>query len=854
MRGIILAGGSGTRLHPVTLGISKQLVPVYDKPMIYYPLSTLIFAGIRDVLVITTPHDAAGFERLLGDGSQFGISITYAQQPSPDGLAQAFVIGADFIGDEKVALVLGDNIFYGPGLGTQLRKFNDVDGGAVFAYWVAEPTAYGVVEFDASGKAISLEEKPAQPKSNYAVPGLYFYDNDVVEIARDLRAVAARRVRDHRREPALPRGGQAPGRGAAARHRVARHRHLRLAERRQQLRPHARVAAGPQGRLARGGGLAAGLPDRRGAGGPGDRAVQVRLRDVPARPRSPRAHQPPGLGRTVAVWQTVAGAIIVVATLVVMTAGIIRPVIALGCALVVAGILGIAPASALFGGLSNGGVITVGAMLVIAKGVVQTGVVARITRRLLATAVTAQQALRRLAAPVATASALMNTTPIVAMLIPATKGLEQTRSIPAREVMLPIAHITTLAGSITLIGTSSNLLIAGIAGSSGVRIDMFSFAPVALPVAVVGAVVIYFLAPRLLKAPLADTESVAELAGRAARRGPGAHDRPQRRPGLAGPLPRLRARQRPPRRCVPGAEHTGRGRRPAGLPVHRGRHPRALGESALRPVAAPALRGVDPVRRRERVPHRPRGARHHPGGRGPDEGVAAPHPAAPGRDLYLSAESADALRSQEVIALWQDAASRPPQPRKAWIALSILAAVVVTASFGLVPVEFGSVGGALLMVLTGVLTPRSAGRALDWNILFVLAGSVGLGAIVLSSGLADLLAAGIRTVAAGSALVVVVVFALITTLLTNLVTNAAAASILTPVALSLATELGVDPVTLLALIGTCISFTFITPFSHQSNLMVMGPMGYTNAQFVRFGVPVLIATLIAATCVAVLLA
>jgi glucose-1-phosphate thymidylyltransferase len=187
MRGIILAGGSGTRLHPITRGVSKQLLPVYDKPMIYYPLSTLIMADIRDILIITTAEDAPGFHRLLGDGSDFGIALTYAVQDRPDGLAQAFVIGADHIGTESVALVLGDNIFYGPGFGTSLKRFENVSGGSIFAYWVANPSAYGVVEFDADGTAISLEEKPVTPKSHYAVPGLYFYDNDVIEIAKSLK-------------------------------------------------------------------------------------------------------------------------------------------------------------------------------------------------------------------------------------------------------------------------------------------------------------------------------------------------------------------------------------------------------------------------------------------------------------------------------------------------------------------------------------------------------------------------------------------------------------------------------------------------------------------------------------------
>lgn len=190
MKGIILAGGTGSRLWPITFGVSKQLVPVYDKPMIYYPLSTLMLAGITEILVITTPQDRPQFERLLGDGSQFGIRLTFATQDAPRGLADAFRLGAEHIGTDSVALVLGDNIFYGAGLGTQLRRYTDVRGGAIFAYWVSNPQAYGVVSFDERGKATSLEEKPRDPRSHFAVPGLYFYDNSVVEIARSLRPSA----------------------------------------------------------------------------------------------------------------------------------------------------------------------------------------------------------------------------------------------------------------------------------------------------------------------------------------------------------------------------------------------------------------------------------------------------------------------------------------------------------------------------------------------------------------------------------------------------------------------------------------------------------------------------------------
>lgn len=545
---------------------------------------------------------------------------------------------------------------------------------------------------------------------------------------------------------------------------------------------------------------------------------------------------------------TVLAAVVVVGTLTAMTSGKVPPVLALATGLAIGGIFRLAPVPALLSGLSNEGVVTVGGMLVIAKGVVQTGIVARATSRLLAQVTTVGEALSRLIVPVGVASALINTTPLVAMLIPASKQLQQTNGVPARRVLLPIAHATTLAGSVTLIGTSSNLLIAGIASDSHVKVSMLSFAPVALPVCLVGWVLLRLASPRMLlgEAPVAPAGMHWRVEVPIAAGAISIGKRPtdigieRTQEYVLDAIVRDEVPQPSTQTIAAGdvlvfsASETGvstlwqsprfglLSQRLYVVSVDVGEHGtlRDLEDDDIHVIAAQTSK---PLSRTE---------------------------ALPGATVFVTCPSAKALARHDAFTVWADAAGRAPQPGKTGTALAIVAAVITAASFGLAPVALVALAGALLMVLAGVLTPRSAARALDWNVLFILAGSVGLAAIVVHSGLSDLLARTIERIAGGNLFLVVIVFAATTTIMTNLVTNAAAASILTPVALGIAAKLGIDSVTLLALIATCISFTFLNPFSHQSNLMVMEPGGYSTRTFARFGIPLVAACLAAAVAVA----
>lgn len=544
-------------------------------------------------------------------------------------------------------------------------------------------------------------------------------------------------------------------------------------------------------------------------------------------------------------------AALVVAALVAMASGRVDPLLALLVVLILAAILGIAPVQQLAAGLSNPGVITVAAMLVIAKGIVQTGLVSRASWALLASTRTAQQVFRRLVFPIGVGSALINTTPLVALLIPAARQLDQTKRIPAREVLLPIAHVTTLAGSVTLIGTSSNLVIAGIARERGVDMGMLSFAAVALPVAVVGAAVIYATSRRVLHGPVATTAQSKDWRVEIPVSAPApAQNRRaaalgiyktqeyelvgiQRWGTMLGPDERIEAGDQ----LVFAATEEGIAAiwRTAlfGMSAHR---LYAVSVSAGEPASLHDFERDGSLRiiaaRSDRPLHE--------------------SDLNPGETCYVAGESEEAVARNPTVALWQTATSRAPQPSKTFVALGVLLCVIVSASFGLVPAEVAASGGAVLMVLTGVISPRSAARALEPRVLGLLAGSIGLAAIVVASGLATTVADAISDLSQGT-LGLVVVLALATTLMTNLVTNAATASIVTPVALRVAGDLGVDPVTVLALVGTCVSFTLINPYSHQSNVMVMRPGGYTPALFARFGVWILAPCLVTVCAVAYVL-
>lgn len=541
----------------------------------------------------------------------------------------------------------------------------------------------------------------------------------------------------------------------------------------------------------------------------------------------------------------IVAAVIVVLTLVVMTSGRAPAVLALITALVAAGVVGIATPAELFAGLSNGGVITIAAMLVIAKGVLHTGVVSRATFRLLAGVSSASQALRRLIPPVGLVSALINTTPIVAMLIPAAEELEQRSNVPARQVLLPVAHATTLAGSATLIGTSSNLLIAGLAAPAGVGLSMFSFVPIAVPVALVGWAVLLLTAPLMLR---------------------GGHETPERDSSWRVEIPLSERANAIGRTAAEvGIEST-----PDFQLLEIRRWGERLGtDSMLQADDKLVYRATEPGvlmlwgnPRFGLAPHNlyavsiatDEEATVRELEEGEDLVVIAAQSdeplrttaALPGAKAFVAAASADVLTDHPLVGLYQKVVGKAPQTHKTWTAVAILAAVIAAGSFGIAPVELIAVAGATLMVLTRVLTPRSAARALNWNILAIIAGSVGLGTIVVKSGLGERISDAILALSSGNTALVVLVFVVGTTVLTNIVTNSAAAAILTPVAIGVAATTGINPALLLTLIGTCISFTFINPFSHQSNLMVMGPGGYSTATFVRFGIPLIAVSMLTA--------
>jgi len=473
-----------------------------------------------------------------------------------------------------------------------------------------------------------------------------------------------------------------------------------------------------------------------------------------------------------------------------------------------------------------------------------TGVISRVTYRLLAGVTSTRQTLRRLIPPVGILSALINTTPIVAMLIPAAKELEQQSGVPARGVLLPVAHATTLAGSATLIGTSSNLIIAGLAAPHGVEMSMFSFVPIAVPVALIGWLVLYVAAPLMLRGqPDSDQRELSWRAEIPVSSRANAIGRTPAQLGVrAGSDFELVDIQRWGRSVDTDAtiadgdvliyRATEAGVRMLWGSPRFGHLRQDLYKVSIATDEQGTVRGLE---ENEDVVVIAAQTTH----------LLRDTPARSGDMCLLTAHSADVLTDHPLVGLWQKVAGKAPQTGKTWIALAILAAVIAAGSFGLAPVELTAVAGATAMVLTRVLTPRSAVRALNWNILAIIAGSVGLGTIVVNSGLADDISDAILHVSNASIAAVVLAIAVCTTVLTNVVTNSAAAAILTPVGLSVATTGGLDPVLVLALIGTCISFTFLNPFSHQSNLMVMKPGGYTTAEFVRFGIPLTLVSLVA---------